>query len=168
MSKDQTRSPNKPVEAPPTVEGESPPEGRPGASAQRLHDKLRKDCLRRNRKLFWDSRRRSHPDRGSCQRGLPSSWPALDGRLLLRRRPNLLGLGSSEPSWVDRELAARGMGRTEDSQGAESPSRLLGRSARRQGGPSRQYRSLGNRPWWGTAALLGDRLVRRPGGPVWS
>lgn len=177
MSKDQTRPPNKPVEAPPTLDGESPPEGRPGASAQRLHDKLRKDWLRRNRKLFW-----------TLAGVLILIAGAANAVFLLLGQPWMGGFFSgavltfwvlvrqSPPGWIENwQLGAWGEQKTAKELGRLPDSWVVLHDVRAGRAGNIDHLAIGpggvylfdSKRWSGTAEVVGDelRIVRWEGGP---
>ncbi|CAL8971135.1 hypothetical protein PROP_03581 [Propionicimonas sp. T2.31MG-18] len=177
MRKDQAGAPEQPVEAPSSLEGESPLEGKPGASAQRRHDSLRKDWLRRNRKFF-----------GILGGILILIGAAANAAFLLLGQPWMGGLFSgavltfwvlvrqSPPGWIENwQLGAWGEQKT-----AKELSRLPGSwvvlhdiKTRRGGnidhlviGPGGVF-LLDSKRWSGTVEVRGDelRIVRWEGGP---
>lgn len=177
MTKVQAGAPEQPLEALSRLEGESPLEGKPGASAQRRHDSLRKDWLRRNRKFF-----------GILAGILILIGAAANAGFLLLGQPWMGGLFSgavltfwvlirqSPPGWIENwQLGAWGEQKTAKELSRLPESWVVLHDVRAGRGGNIDHLVIGpggvfvfdSKRWSGTVEVRGDevRIVQWEGGP---
>ncbi|MCA0252002.1 MAG: NERD domain-containing protein [Actinobacteria bacterium] len=177
LSEDRARASKPPVEARSNVRVSSLGDGRPGASAQQLHKSLRKDWLRRNRRLF-----------GILAGILILIATAANAAFFLLGQPWMGGFFSgavltfwvlaraSPPGWIENwQLGAWGEQKTAKELSHLPDSWVVLHDVKTGRGGNIDHLAIGpggvfvfdSKRWSGTVEVRGDevRIVRWKGGP---